>query len=103
VGEHVRQHACLSWLTLALTACGGGGEGPTAIIPAENDPTDRLGEDVGISNGTVVIGAPYRGDYVGAAYVFEREGDLWVEKQTLTASTPRQETSFGNAIAIASS
>jgi hypothetical protein len=88
-----------AWLGLLL-GCGGGGEGLIALTPAAHDATDRLGEAVGISGDTILIGAPYRSEQVGAAYVFERDGDTWRETQMLLASTPRQQTIFGNAAAI---
>ncbi len=54
---------------------------------------DNFGWDVGISNGTIVVGATDDGNYSGAAYVFERQHDgEWVETAKLL---PHDVTAFG--------
>jgi hypothetical protein len=56
---------------------------------------------VGLSAGTAIVGAPYRGDYVGAAYVFVRGGDgTWREQQMLMTSTPRRDDAFGSRVDV---
>ena len=53
---------------------------------------------------TAIIGAPQNEHggvkFAGAVYVFEREGDRWVEKTKLTADDPGKADRFGFAVAI---
>lgn len=45
-------------------------------------PTDRFGESLALNRGVLVVGAPG----LGAAYVFVREGQRWVQRQKLVSS-----------------
>jgi len=79
-------------------------EGATLVshTPAFNA---RLGETVAASgNGdTVVIGAPGDGrfgDNAGAAFVFERAGETWVQVAELAAGYSRDFAHFGAQVAI---
>ena len=70
------------------------------------DDDDRFGSAVGVSGDAVVVTALFRepdGSSLydaGAAYVFRRSGTAWLPEQTLVASTPLSEESFGQSVAI---
>jgi hypothetical protein len=63
-----------------------------------------FGTSVGISDKYAIIGAPLTDvagkEDCGAAYIFRREGDSWVEHVKLTASVGLQWAYFGSSVAI---
>jgi hypothetical protein len=62
-----------------------------------------LGMSVAISGDTIVAGAygdASAGYMTGAAYVFQRQGTTWTEKQKLTASDAAPDNGFGQYVAI---
>ncbi len=73
----------------------------TAKNPARSD---GFGESVSLLGNTAIIGAPQTEHagvkFAGAAYVFEREGDTWVEKTKLTANEPGKADRFGFSVAL---
>ncbi len=62
-------------------------------------PYAYFGYSVSISADYVVIGA-YGDNNVGAAYVFKREGDAWIEEAKLTAGDAAPEDYFGYCVSI---
>ena len=66
--------------------------------------SDGFGESVALLGNTAIIGAPQTEHagvkFAGAAYVFEREGDRWVQKVKLTAEDPGKADRFGFSVAI---
>ena len=68
---------------------GGGWAGAvvTELLASDGAVIDAFGNRVGISNGTIVVGAPHHNSFRGAAYVYERTAlDVWPEIAKLTAS-----------------
>jgi hypothetical protein len=62
-----------------------------------------FGFSVAAGGDMVVVGAPNHnggGTGAGAAYVFERRSDVWIQTATLTASDAAAQTWFGNTVAI---
>ncbi|MDE0301479.1 MAG: T9SS type A sorting domain-containing protein [Candidatus Poribacteria bacterium] len=77
-----------------------------AKLKAKNPArSDGFGEAVALLGNTAIIGAPqteHEGvKFAGAAYVYEREGDRWVEKTKLAASDPGKADRFGFSVAVA--
>ena len=73
------------------------------LTASDGTARDIFGFAVAASNGTIVVGAPNHsgnGERAGAAYVFERRGDVWNQAGKLTASDAAPATWFGNAVAI---
>lgn len=68
------------------------------ISPSDRAQADAFGDDIGMTHDTLVIGAP--GISQGAAYVFKRSGDRWVEHQKLIAIDGEDDDRFGDAVAI---
>ncbi|MEZ4315097.1 MAG: FG-GAP repeat protein [Polyangiaceae bacterium] len=62
---------------------------------------ERFGVRVAISGNTLVAGAPDDDGSVGAAYVFERAGEGWVQQAKLTPTQGHLGDRFGLAVAIA--
>ena len=66
--------------------------------------SDGFGESVALLGNTAIIGTPQSEHagvkFAGAAYVFEREGDRWMEKAKLTADDPGKADRFGFSVAI---
>ena len=64
---------------------------------------DRFGWAVAVSGDVLFIGA-HGNDEVGvqsgAAYMFQREGDLWVERQKLVPSDPQDLARFGYSLDV---
>lgn len=70
-------------------------------------PKAHFGESVAIDGDTIVAGEPRDqpdpgapGYQAGSAYVFTRSGDVWTERQKLTASDGASNEMFGHAVAI---
>ena len=73
------------------------------LTASDGTTRDAFGFAVAASNDTIVVGAPNHsgnGERAGAAYVFERRGDVWNQAGKLTASDAAPATWFGNAVAI---
>ena len=74
------------------------------LTASDGTPAGHFGNDVAVSGDTAVVGAPkmhqsaYTG--VGAAYVFTRVGDAWIEQAKLTPSDGVAGDRFGWSIAI---
>jgi hypothetical protein len=68
-------------------------------------PDDRFGASTAIERGVLVVGAPgpepHSEDVVpGAAYVFTRSGQHWIEQQRLAGSDALPGGEFGRSVAI---
>lgn len=64
---------------------------------------DQFGTRVAIDGNRVVVGAPGKADagfLAGGAYVFERSGSNWIEREKIVPSGLSSSDNFGNAIAI---
>ncbi len=62
-----------------------------------------FGRSVSIDGNTIVVGATGTdggGPHSGAAYVFSRSGDTWIERQKLTAADAASGDVFGREVAI---
>ena len=57
-----------------------------------------FGANLALSDGTLVVGAPGEAEDSGAAYVFRREGDSWVESRVFKAFNARPGASFAGPI-----
>ena len=72
-----------------------------AFLKASNaGRSDGLGSSVAISGDTVVAGARFGNSNAGAAYVFNRNNNVWAEQSILTASNAGIGDGFGTRVAI---
>ena len=80
------------------------------LIPQDAEPGDHFGSAVAIDNDYAIIGAPgvdgAEGYMTGAAYIFERENGIWIEKQKLIPPPPPEgatlvpDAQFGFSVSI---
>jgi uncharacterized protein (DUF2345 family) len=65
-----------------------------------NDSTgnDELGWSVAVNQDTAVVGAPFRGNNLGAAYVFVRSAGVWTEQQELSSGSGFEQVGFSVAV-----
>ena len=71
----------------------------------ENDPgtKNQFGVSVSISGDVAIVGVPFNDGIAtdtGAAYVFNRSGDAWIQHTKLTAKDADEQDQFGNAVSI---
>jgi len=74
------------------------------LLASDGAAEDWFGASVSIGGDTAVVGAPFdddKGESTGAAYVFERSGDIWSEQAKLVASDGAAENWFGAAVSLA--
>jgi hypothetical protein len=71
------------------------------LISSDAQPDDRFGFWVAMIDSSALIGAPGDDGGAGAAYIFERDGRAWSEKDKLVASDRVAGTRFGSAAAVA--
>jgi hypothetical protein len=71
------------------------------LTAADGAAGDWFGTAVAVAGDTVVVGASLDDGGRGAAYVFDRAGDGWVERAKLTAPVPEPGSWFGEAVAVA--
>ncbi len=72
-----------------------------AYIKGHNtSTTDVFGVSVALSANTLAVGANFKDNKSGAAYVFRRTGDTWTQEQYLKASNSAAEDRFGVAVAL---
>ena len=74
------------------------------LLPNDLGGSDAFGEDVFVSGRTAVVGAAQHSHgglrFPGAAYVFVREGERWVQKAKLTANDAAKSDRFGHSVAL---
>lgn len=70
------------------------------LIPADGAEGDFFGNSVATNGEIAVVGAWFKNNLAGAAYIFRRDGDEWTEEQKLTASDASDYDFFGNSVNI---
>ena len=72
----------------------------TKLTASDGSTSDLFGYSVSISGNYAIISAPYDNYsnlFIGSAYIFKREGSLWIEQVKLVDSTS---SNFGNSVSI---
>jgi hypothetical protein len=64
---------------------------------------DQFGYSAAIYGSTVVVGAPFKNNWAGAAYVYTGSGTSWPQQAKLTAADTAQGDAFGSAVALSGS
>jgi hypothetical protein len=79
-------------------------EGQDKLTVAAGALNDTFGSSVDVSGDRAVVGAPRTtvggNAFQGAAYVFERNGDVWEEKAQIVAANGAAGDFFGHSVAI---
>ena len=74
------------------------------LAPADLQRSDAFGTSVLVYRNTVIVGAPKHTHsgvrFTGAAYVFEFNGDAWVQKTKLVADDAVKSDNFGGSLAM---
>jgi hypothetical protein len=73
------------------------------LIAPDGAADDKFGHSIAFSGDTVVVGAPWdddAGESSGAAYVFLRSEDSWIQETKLTADDAAAEDGFGRSVSI---
>jgi hypothetical protein len=70
------------------------------LFPGEGVEGDSFGWSVSLGAERLLIGAPARASQRGAAYVFVRDGDSWLEEQVLAASDGMEGDQFGWSVSL---
>jgi len=79
------------------------------LVASDGDVSESFGYSVCISEEYAIVGAPYDDHNVshsdslrnaGSAYIFKRDGSIWIEQQKLVPSNRRREDYFGMAVSI---
>ena len=70
------------------------------LVADDGVPRDQFGISVAADADTVLVGAFGIDFYTGAAYVYARSGDTWMQAQKLTAGDAAESADFGVAVAL---
>jgi len=70
------------------------------LVPADVLDGDQFGTSIAIDADTLLAGAPGADGAAGAAYVFGRSGETWVEQARLTATDLQPHDTLGYAVAV---
>jgi len=69
------------------------------LTASDRNSSDMFGFSVSIDGSFALVGAPSSGGF-GAAYLFERKGDIWTEIVKLVGSDVGPDGDFGSAVSI---
>ncbi len=74
------------------------------LTASDGAANDQFGSSVGISVGTIVVGANFHAvgsnQFQGAAYAFTNSGATWIQQAELTASDGAWGDQFGSSVAV---
>lgn len=74
------------------------------LVAADGRRDQVFGRSVAVSGDTILVGSPYWGGGIyieaGAAYVFVREGESWLQQARLTNPVPQNMDWFGWSVAL---
>ncbi|MCC6213809.1 MAG: hypothetical protein IT376_03000 [Polyangiaceae bacterium] len=78
-------------------------QSPQQLTPSDVQPPWGFGSSLALNGTVLVVGMPIADDEAGAAYVFERDANGWVERQKLLETNPGPYHWFGSAVGVSSS
>ena len=67
---------------------------------SDAESNDNFGWSVAISGDYVIVGAQYKNNAAGSAYIFKRNGNDWPEQKKIQASDAESNDNFGWSVAI---
>jgi len=73
---------------------------PQRLEASDGHPGDGFGFRVAIEGNALVVTAPFAAGKRGAAYVYRRDGFLWIEEQKLVAPDGAEGAFFGGSVDI---
>lgn len=105
VGAHLDDGQAMQSGSAHVFVRSGGAWAAQAKLTALDGADDAyFGASIALSGDTAVVGAPNsngQGKGSGAAYVFVRSGDAWIQQAKLTASDEAAEDQFGASVVLA--
>jgi len=108
-GQSSGQGAAYVFVRADVTSSGGAVESSSSwtevakLVAADGATGDAFGRSIAIRGTTLVVGAPnteYDGNPAGAVYVFEGQGNSWVEVAKLVPIDVSSRKSFGETVAV---
>ncbi|MCH8253246.1 MAG: hypothetical protein IID36_12415, partial [Planctomycetes bacterium] len=69
------------------------------LLASDGDVVDRFGESIWLGESLIMVGAPKLDDH-GAAYLFRKIDDAWVEEVKFLATDPAMGDDFGETISV---
>ena len=70
------------------------------LLASDGVEFDGFGISSSMSGDYVIISAPWKDNFMGASYIFKRDGNTWSEEQKLLASDGNANDEFGFAVSI---
>ncbi len=70
------------------------------LLASDGVVDDGFGVSSSISGDYVIVSAPWKNNSSGTAYIFKKDGNIWVEEQKLLASDGNAGDEFGLAVSI---
>jgi acetyl-CoA carboxylase carboxyltransferase component len=83
-----------------FTVSGGAWTQQQELTPSDGEANPEFGSSVSMSGDTAVIGAVNADGGAGAAYLYVRSGELWVQQQELTAPDAADNIEFGVFVSL---
>lgn len=74
--------------------------GEQKLLASDAAELDHFGWSVSLANDRALVGAHGESDGRGAAYVFVKSGDIWIEEQKLVASDGAELDRFGSSVSL---
>ena len=74
--------------------------GEQKLLASDAAELDQFGCSVSLANDRALVGAYGESDGRGAAYVFVKSGDAWIEEQKLVASDGAEADKFGSSVSL---
>ena len=70
------------------------------LMPNDGADSDNFGYSVSVEGNTIVVGAPNKDEFKGAAYVFSNESGSWMQAAKLTISDGVEWDRFGHSVSV---
>ncbi len=81
-------------------ASGSGWGEASRIVPSTPEPNARFGTVLAAGSGTLMVGAPGMAQLAGGVFTFTRQGDAWVQGQTILAGDMGANARLGTSMAF---
>ena len=73
------------------------------IVPSTPEPNARFGTVLAAGSGTLMVGAPGMAQLAGGVFTFTRQGDTWIQGQTVVATDLGGNARLGSSLAFGAS
>ena len=73
------------------------------IVPSTPEPNARFGTVLAAGSGTLMVGAPGMAQLAGGVFTFSRQGDTWIQGQTIVGTDLGGNARLGSSLAFGAS